>query len=722
MKEASTTQPGICSSIHPGQAGLPTPALEALEPRLAPAGTLLLTTAGGVLTITGDGAANGIKISDVPGSGEWKIEDTGGLSTTFILNGAVIASGTNISSLGLTTIKATLGDGDDIIEIQPSATPSSMLVPGGITINAGKGDDDVRLLSVSSNHLMVGALTVDLGEGNDLFQSILTATFSGAVKILGGLGNDDVFLQGAGADLTFLKGLSVDMGAGQDDFLATTLRIGVAGALSVTGAGLVAQTSTINFTSSIVTVDGAVNLAIGAGTSQINLGDSSTDVYQFGAGVKITGSKLGDDSVTFEGVHTYVGGVVVDLKDGMNSTTLAANSTLGAASLAVTGGIGADSFLQDDNSRLLLNTTLGINFGNGTNDWKADPGAELTANTVSFTGGVNGDTVNYAGSNLRVLGNLTLNTGAGGTGSINLAPTVAAYVGGNLTLTGGLGNDDVDLTSPEFRIGAALKIGLGKGTNLVETFGDALHVAGGVSYMGGSDADRLDFQNTNLVVARALQFVGGGVGTGFSDILYVRPLNASLGSVTQTGTAGNDILALGEITGASTRITVYGAVNASLGTGFSQAIYLTDTAVQGAVNLTTASGVGEFDTVLVTGSSFNSVFNGNFGNGTTSININQLTMRGAFNLNTGGGSDTVNLDTQGGSTDLSYWFGLVKINLGAGADTIAIGTNPVVANAGNNFYRNVFVDGGADADTFTVAQPGSNNYVAGSVLTQVNFP
>jgi hypothetical protein len=696
-------------------APLPASVVETLEPRLAPAGTLILSTAGGVLTITGDGAANGIEITDLPGSAEWQIDDFGGLTTTFILNGVETVAGFTIPAQN--AIKATLGGGDDEMRILPSSTPSSMLLPGGITINAGKGNDWVYLGSNSSQFLMVGAVNVDLGEGDDTFDSTLSGTYSGAVKILGGLGDDTVRIEGFSADQVFLKGLTVDVGKGDNVVVLDAFRLAVAGALTVIDASDTTNSPDITLSADTLTVDGAVSISVATGTSSIVIGDDATDVQQFGAGLRITGG-TGDDSVSFMGILTIAGAATVDLKAGSNLTTFETGSSFAAASLNILGSTGTDAVLIDNNAEVLVNAGFNLNLGGGANTWTTDLGAQFVAGTFTYLGGAGNDTLNFSGADFRVLGAMTINTGADGTSNVNLDPTSSAYVGGLLTVIGGKGTETIGFDTPDFRIGAGLRVSLGEGINSLVTQGALLQVVGGVAYNGGAGSDSAIFINDSLIVSKAVSFNSAGAG---SNLLYLAGVTGSIGSVSYLGGTGSDSLYLGNINNTTTtRMTVNGTLNGSFGSGLAS-VQLTDSQVQGLVNLTMAGKATESDSVTLLQSVFNSAVNITMGAGVSTASFRDVFMRGNFTLNTGAGDDNVALETQADAGE-SHWFGLVRIMTGAGADTIAIGTNPAVVNAANNFYRNVLVDGGLDSDSLSPAQPGSNNYRAGATLTQINFP
>lgn len=691
--------------------------LESLEPRLAPAGTLTLTTAGGVLTITGDLENNGIEIVDVPGTGSWQINNFGGLTTTFELNGVDMAAGFTIPAQ--TAIKANLGDGNDEMLILPSSTPSSMLVPGGITINAGKGNDEVYLGTSSPQQLMMGGLSVDLGEGNDTFDATLSATYSGAVKVVGGLGNDTVRFEGVSAEQVFLKGLTVDVGKGDNLVVLDSFRLAVLGALNVIDTGEAGLSPLISVGADTLTVDGSVSFSVALGNSSISIGNETTDVQQFGAGLKITGG-TGNDTVSFRGIQTIVGGVSVNLKGGNNSTSFADGSSFAAASLAILGTTGTDNVLLANNTVMTVNGAFSMNLGNGVNKWEASAGVQLTAGSVSYLGGINDDTVDYVGASLRVLGAMSINVGTDGANNVDLSPTGSAYVGGLLTLTGGKGNDVFDLVTPDFRIVTGLKAVMGHGNNELNTSGALLQIAGGLNFAGGTGVDRLIMENDSLVVARTLQISGGG-STGL-ELMFIKPGQGSIGAVNFKGGAGRETLALGNDDGTSTtRLSIHGNISANYGTGTSRT-FITDCIVQGTVTVVASSIATEVDDLFLKQSSFNGAVNITFGAGNGTTDLNDLFVRSNFTMNAGAGNDLIRLETLTGTAAESHWFGLVKISGGAGDDTLSIGPGAMTANAVNNFYKNIVIDGGVGNDTMTTALPGFNTFHAGATNSQINFP
>ncbi len=153
--------------------------IEPLETRVAPAGLITATFAGGILTLTGDAAANDI---DVTGTGQDFITITGIGGTTIALNGAAAAATASFTG----TIKAING-------------------------NLGVGNDRVNL-----NVLTLGSLSLEGGDGNDSL-IFTNSVATGPVKFVGG-NNDDTF-SAAGALFKVGGALTLDMGDGANTTL-----------------------------------------------------------------------------------------------------------------------------------------------------------------------------------------------------------------------------------------------------------------------------------------------------------------------------------------------------------------------------------------------------------------------------------------------------------------------------------------------------------------------
>lgn len=686
-----------------------TPVIEPLEAKIAPAGTVILSTAGGVLTITGDAADNGIAITDVPGSGFWTITDPLA-GTSYILNGAAQAAPFNIPPQK--AIIANLGDGNDQMNLQPSLTPSG-LVLATLSVNLGGGNDTLNLGTSSARNLQVtGATTLNLGEGNDTLNMTQSATFGGAVKVLGGGGNDAVTFSGVSGEQVFLKGLNVDLGTGNDTFTVNVLRFSVAGGpLLVKNTGTDGGASTFSINSELALVTTPAVFSTKLANLTVNLGNSSADTLHFGSSLSVIGAN-GTDAVSVNSQLTAAGAVTFDLKNGTNAVTLATNGSLSARAFTQKGGAGADALQIQDGHDLFLGGALNVALGAGSNFFSTAGASTLLAGSMVMTGGAGTDTLALQGASANILGSLT--TSLGGGSNITFVNTSAStFIGGNLTVNGLEGADAFVVNTPQFTLLGSLSVKLGNGTNNAVLQGAAAYIGGGVNYTGGADTDTLQSANTSLIINKTTVFKGGAG----SNTVFLAPVTGSIGPVSYIGGANDDILALGHNDGTSTtRLSVNGAVNGSFGTGAMQ-LLITDSILHGPLNVKGAAKTGETEQVILNQSVLNGVVNLAFGAGNGDYFFEDVTVRGLFNLNTGAGDDTVRLDNNGGTTTLSHWFGSVKILTGAGSDTVLVGSNPAVANAGNFFYRDFLVDGGADADNFT---QGNNTFLGAN--NQVNIP
>lgn len=690
------------------------PILEALEPRLAPAGIVNITTSGGVLTITGDDNPNGVIVTHVPATGEWRIDDTLGAST-YNVNGVVIAAPFNIPAQN--AIKVDLKEGNDRFEFRPTPSPSGLLLSGGIDIKLGSGNDYLELGFVSGYTMIVGGpVSIDGGDGNDTLSVWMDATFAKTVKIMAGSGNDTLKFDGSAAEQVYQKGLTIDMGIGTDTLTFQPQRMSVTGPLNIKMGGGDSLGQAIHFNSSFNTFDGPVSIAVTAGNATLNLGNNTTDQLRFGSLKIATGN--GNDSVNFGGqIHTSAA-ISLDLKNGTNATNFLANSALFGTSLSIKGGLNGDTVSLASNYNLILSSNLLLTLGTGTNTISAIAGSNITAGSLKFTGLGGTDILVFEGQNLYLTGSLTTSLGAG-TNIVSLASTSTTFIGAGLSYMGGMDTDQIVFNSPNTRINGNLVIKGGNGSNTMAFQGAAMHIGAGINYMGGTGNDVIDISNTELSVMKTVSFkAGGNAGT---DVLYLRPTTGSVGAILYSGgNSGTDAFLLGDSDATSTtHFTVLGNVSYNSGAGSNQAVF-TDTYIQGKVNIKTTSKSTESDFIYFKQSVFHGAVNITLGAGLSGTQIDNSTFRANVLINSGAGNDSVLLGTLAGSTNKNYWYGTVKILGGAGTDTIRLGlTIPPDANAGNIFHQNVIADGGTDVDIFTT---GGTSYNAGSTLTQLNFP
>lgn len=694
---------------------IPTAWLEVLEPRLAPAGLITLTTVGGILTITGDDVPNGIRITHLPLTNEWQIVDNL-VGTTYKLNGVDMAGPFTIAAQN--GIKADLKDGNDLVEIRPGTTGSSMSLPGGMNIKMGAGNDQLHLGNDALQNMTVsGAVTLDGGTGDDTMTLFTTASFGRSVKLLGRAGTDTLEFNGTSSVQVFQKGLSIDLGTGTDTFRANTAYLGVTGAFSLKAAGGAGLVQLVYLNSTYNQFDGAAAFTISGGNSGILLGDSNTDQFRFSSGAKFTGGS-GNDLVQVTGQVSVTGALALDLKEGGGILSLKANGSVSAGSLSYNGGSGLDLVEQETNHRLVVGGALKLTLGAGIGQWMAETGSSLTAGSVSFTSLGGDDEIEVLGSSLSIASHLSLNLGAGNN-MVTLRPTVSAYVGGNVSYTGGAGDDGFLIGAPDFTIAGNVTMTGGSGT-LGNTFAvggpGRLHIGGGINYTGGNASDSIQLVTGDVSVMRTINFKGGGTLGAGNDAVVITPIVGSIGAVQYTGGAGDDGFVLGDDDGTTTtRLVVHGNVSANLGTGASLT-RITDTVVNGTFTVKTSSATADFDAVSFNQSIFYGAVNIAMGAGNSDIGVNDSVMRSLVNLNTGAGNDRVFLETMAASTSRSFWSGKVAILTGTGDDEIVLATGGD-ASALNVFYQNVHVDGGTGTNTFSAA---ANLLATGVTVQTVN--
>ena len=190
-----------------------------LESRMLLAGNVTAQLVNGDLHLTGDSAANDIKVTKtsagviVQGKSGTTIN---GVATDFV------AYATSVTTTG--DIVASLGGGDDKIQID------NLTLDGNLTVVGGEGKDSLGLTqsTIHGSVIFVGAggddtfyaesstidgsVVADMGEGNDLVGFTSTRVKKN-LDVTGGRGNDRVNLDGATID----NWLLASMGKGNDD-------------------------------------------------------------------------------------------------------------------------------------------------------------------------------------------------------------------------------------------------------------------------------------------------------------------------------------------------------------------------------------------------------------------------------------------------------------------------------------------------------------------------
>jgi hypothetical protein len=572
--------------------------VQSLEGREVPAGVVTASLSPtGLLTLTGDDAANSIAVAVTPTA----VILTPDLSTTIDDLGTAGpgAPGASVTIGGVvTSLRATLNGGNDTLGIPTTADltlPGSVTVDlgdgnnqlalgtsgkidlGSLTVRAGDGLDNISLSGGGGKGSRVaGAATIALGDGNTTV-NVTAVDFQGpaGVRLTAGEGDDHIDLESiqttgpvtvaAGNGLLVLKvGLSttgpISVSGTQEQFQLTQTT--VTGGLTVRGqTGPEPDPTAVDATLSSATVSGPVHLtgtARGAAVLATVIGDftvggltlrsAGPSVLNVQPGVKL--STAGDVLVTgFSGAGLELQQAELDARNlTVSSSDLEANfvQTRGAAVnrslLNLTGALAVRSPSQ-----------AAVEISDGT--------AAVGGNLTVAGGGVSASVV-ASGKSLSVGGNLTVTAPTGFNSNIDLQAT---EVHGNLTMTGGPGNDrlstdlatrldrDVTLTLGgglnaavvQGSVGRNLTITTGAGTDLIDLV--RLQVAGATRIVTGGGADSLSINDGVIFSGTFFTDLGAG-----DDSIIVAAGTAATNPVTfqktatiRTG-AGNDSLTLGE--------------------------------------------------------------------------------------------------------------------------------------------------------------------------------
>ncbi|MES2595161.1 MAG: hypothetical protein V4662_07495 [Verrucomicrobiota bacterium] len=453
--------------------------LEALEPRLAPAGIVTVTVSGGALSLSGDMEANVVKIAS-PTANIWRLEDpTAGpqpaaQDTLFKFAGQPDSAAVRKLDLPTFTggLKVVLNGGNDKL------TMENLFTNGVVTLQGGEGDDEM-FISGSLN----GAVTLDGGNGKDDLR--IAGFINGLVTLKAGAGDDKVFF-GSG---NYTKGLTVDLGAGTNEFtMYTTSSLNVFGNVNVTAAGaaLNEQTFYLGIQSGMIT--GNVSLKSAAGKALYFFGGDSTQSLSINGGLSLTGS-AGEDTVLFAGKLSVGGALTANLGAGING---------------MFNGIDRNN---DDATRLV----------------------KISLGSLSYTGGAGNDSIYLDCPEVIIGGNVTATMGAG-RNALGFFNSTGALIGGSLTYMGGSGDDRLDFGGSDTTIGGKLTFkGAGAqsldpdATNTdsvyVYTAYAALH---SVELVGGSTGKDVFYigaaDETSSTLISILGDLVTNTGAGFSDV------------------------------------------------------------------------------------------------------------------------------------------------------------------------------------------------------------
>lgn len=559
--------------------------VQTLERRSLLTGTVTVSFASNVLTLTGDGKGNELDVSVVATDIGVQISVTG-IEGTQIKVGSDILEGKDFTPTAAFGIVANLAGGSDSLSVNVEGGLGARSLTK-LDVNTGDEDDHVN---------------VTIGAGT-------TLNFTDFISIKTGEGGDVVGVALNGV-VTTTKTLTVDTGLDSD---VIDIAVAEAGVLTVTGA------TTFNtgdgFDRLIIEASGAVTFN---GVLGINTGEDDDLLnLTFGAGLTVKGLATittldGDDDVNILNV-----GSTLDFQKGL---TVSLGS--GDDELIFNHEFVEEEFFSDYES--LSGGTL--NAG----------GSGLTVNA-----GTGDDTV-LISEKLNLTGGANLTTGDGnddisiltGLGTAEVGPI--ANVIGKLTVDMGDDSDDLDIdviTGTTLSVTAAASLNTGKGNDFVGLFNDdtTLNFAAGLSIDTGATAatssgfDEVALVGGRLNVTGVLKIVTGGLSDSV-DIVESLSVTGDVNILTGTGKDEVFVQLEPSLTPPEelTAANSLGSVTINSGTGSDYVELYTaedgSTRVIGSVSITTESGLDDVwlntdanltivkDLILITGAGDDHVF------------------------------------------------------------------------------------------------------------------
>jgi fibronectin-binding autotransporter adhesin len=434
-------------------AKLSVPGLEALEPRLPPAGLVaasvspagVLTlgtvpgqdgdevvtvsrTAGGTYILT-PGAGVALRVRGIDHTTPWPMDGvTGGL---------VARLGAGNDQLTLDegpfprSVAIDLGAGNNTLTVQDAT------IAGGLAVTAGAGNDTVTFTGLAA--AVGGAFTAQLGDGTNLVQAASSRATFGSFRVTGGAGNDTLQLTQPGLKFTTLVGgltFNGGGGFGEDAVLMeeATAEVAITGPVRITGRG---ATEVVSIRGSQFHA-GSLQLAFGDG---VHFLDEQSAEFDLAGGLRWA-SGSGHDLLHLSGDRVRIGGgVAVAAGDGIGSVRLTPS-----ALLSVGRGIAIRNGATTMESNIIIeapDTVIGgpvtLAAGAGDTDISLEGANRLAVGgSVAVAHGAGPGTMLVGGSDVfSIAGSISL-TRVGGLGFSHVfGPSGEAVVAGPVTMVGG---------------------------------------------------------------------------------------------------------------------------------------------------------------------------------------------------------------------------------------------------------------------------------------------
>ncbi len=633
---------------------------------LANGSDLVITSAGGAISITGDirgnssedvtltssgGATNTVSVGLIGNADEINTLAITG-STSITLNGNIVtsnAAGNTVTLTGPVILGANVSIATDDAANDGNISFSST-VNGAFTLSLDSGSADVALSGILGGSTPIEGLTIN--DADDVTLQAVTTRGTGITVVTAG-GTPTITLngnlttdQGANAGVVSLTG-SVTLGAGVS--IDTDSAAGSDAAISFSSTIDGAQDLVLNSGSATTTISGNV----GAGTA---IGD--------GTGAAITLNSTG--TTTFNGTLTTASGLIaaglvsftdnVTIAAGNTASTFNGSITLDGLTFAsagdVTFGDASADALTLSGGAVTINSTGG------------DPADDLTVNAT--TNGAQDLTLGVAGTTT-FNGNVgaTIPIGDGTGAALTLNSTGATIFNGTLATASGITqanaagsvtfNENVTLgdgdTNTTFNANVGLA-GLTFTANDPGTFGNA-----------GTDTVTL----SSSAVA---------ITTSNDDLTFNSVVN---GGQTLTLTTGSGNITFNAAIGSGVSLTSISIVNAG-NVSFGSTVSTT-----GALTQSDGSGTTTFSDVATIGSDVSVANDAIVFNGTGALNSNAGTGAVTLTAQTGTISDGTGAEAAnitGGAVTLNAATGVGVAGAAGDIDTAATSLNASVTGAG----------------------------------------
>src|SRR5262245_2514978 len=575
------------------------PRLELLEGREVPTGNVTASLSSGTLVLTG------VNNASIPANNDQEVIITGSGP------GSVVVQGLNGSSVNLgggpvvydsvtnitinmnngndgVTIEAVEilgnlnyngGAGNDTITIQNGAT----IIGGTLNINGGAGDNTAFVGLDPADQTTVGSFTVNNSTGFDTtivggsdftanknvtinnssggsdteFQSAATVTVLGSMTINNGNGDDTILIGDSGTTLVALHNVTINNNAGLGITVFDGLEHTITGNLSVTnGTSAAPDLFLTQGDTFVVTGKFTVNNGSGGSLTQF----SSNLLIEIDGATSITNT-AGDDTEVFGnfGGSIVLGRVTINNGADAGATFFQGGDQNIFGNLQITNGTnsaGADNFtVGGDTFNVLGNITINNGAGDTTTVLSPTTGS---AAFFSVTDGAGLDDIVIVGMQLQ---NTTLNVGSGGS---TIAVSIGVLIIGNLNITGQNGDDLVSLGG---EVTGALNVNTNNGFDQVTING--LVADGSTTINTGNDDDTLTIDDS-LFNGTFTTNLGNGNDTEnietqltFFETRFVKAVNI-------LGGAGDETVTLGIDDNVDDHVVCLSTVNFNSSTGFDQ--------------------------------------------------------------------------------------------------------------------------------------------------------